>query len=43
MTLLKKFSDVHMWFFLKSRDNVPPVTEQVQIDSSYKYWRIQLM
>ena len=32
-----------MWFFLKSRDNVPPVTEQVQIDSSYKYWRIQLM
>jgi sugar phosphate permease len=32
-----------MWSFLKSRQDVPPVTDQKQIDASYKYWRIQLM
>lgn len=32
-----------MWSFLKSRDSQSIVTNQEQIDSSYKYWRIQLM
>lgn len=32
-----------MWSFLKSRPDAPQVTDQRQIDASYKYWRIQLM
>ena len=32
-----------MWSFLKSRSDAPQVTDQRQIDASYKYWRIQLM